>query len=73
MHLSEIRAYRFKKLPLGGSGMEAIEVIHLLLTHPDYSVDAVHPDIPDFVNIEAIEVNHETQTFSILLQEPQED
>ncbi|WP_167374626.1 MULTISPECIES: hypothetical protein [Paenibacillus] len=53
--------------------MEAIEVIHLLLTHPDYSVDAVHPEIPDFVGIETIEVNHETQTFSILLQEPQED
>ncbi|WP_379161290.1 hypothetical protein [Paenibacillus sp. sgz5001063] len=53
--------------------MEAIEIIHLLLNHPDYNVDAVHPEIPDFVGIEAIEVNHETQTFSILLQEPQED
>ncbi|MNC16524.1 hypothetical protein D3C76_299930 [compost metagenome] len=53
--------------------MEAIQVIQLLLTHPDYSVDAVHPEIPDFVGIEAIEVNHETQTFSILLQEPQDD
>ncbi|MCE3202515.1 MULTISPECIES: hypothetical protein [Paenibacillus] len=53
--------------------MEAIQVIQLLLTHPDYSVDAVHPEIPDFVGIEAIEVDHETQTFSILLQEPQDD
>lgn len=55
-----------------GSDMEAIKVIQLLLTHPDYSVDAVHPEIPDFVGIETIEVDHETQTFSILLQEPKE-
>lgn len=52
--------------------MEAIQVIQLLLAHPDYSIDAVHPEIPDFVGIEAIEVDHETQTFSILLQEPKE-
>lgn len=53
--------------------MEATKVIELLMTHPDYNVDAVHPEIPDFVGIEAIEVDHETQTFSILLQEPHED
>ncbi|WP_342480481.1 hypothetical protein NST07_26115 [Paenibacillus sp. FSL L8-0340] len=53
--------------------MDAIQVIQLLMTHPDYSVDAVHPDIPDFVGIETIEVDHETQTFSILLQGPKEE
>ncbi|MFF2909752.1 hypothetical protein [Paenibacillus sp. NPDC057934] len=53
--------------------MEATKVIALLLTHPEYNVDAVHPEMPDFVGIEAIEVDHETQTFSILLQEPRED
>ncbi|MEK3759613.1 MULTISPECIES: hypothetical protein [unclassified Paenibacillus] len=52
--------------------MEALKVIQLLLTHPEYSVDAVHPEIPDFVGIETIEVDHVTQTFSILLQEPKE-
>lgn len=60
-------------LPVRGSEMDAIQVIQLLMTHPDYSVDAVHPDIPDFVGIETIEVDHETQTFSILLQEPKEE
>ncbi len=60
-------------LPARGSEMDAIQVIQLLMTHPDYSVDAVHPDIPDFVGIETIEVDHETQTFSILLQEPKEE
>jgi hypothetical protein len=53
--------------------MEATKLIALLLTHPEYTVDAVHPEIPDFVGIETIEVDHETQTFSILLQEPKED
>ncbi|WP_175406352.1 hypothetical protein [Bacillus sp. FJAT-27264] len=53
--------------------MEATKVIALLLTHPEYNVDAVHPEMPDFVGIETIEVDHETQTFSILLQEPRED
>ncbi|MNN75397.1 hypothetical protein D3C81_1916990 [compost metagenome] len=57
----------------GEKYMEAIQVIQLLMTHPEYSVDAVHPEIPDFVGIEAIEVDHETRTFSILLQEPNED
>ncbi|WP_238655892.1 MULTISPECIES: hypothetical protein [Paenibacillus] len=52
--------------------MDALQVIELLLTHPDYSVDAVHPEIPDFVGIETIEVDHGTKTFSILLQEPKE-
>ncbi|SET62543.1 hypothetical protein [Paenibacillus sp. NFR01] len=52
--------------------MEALQVIRLLLAHPDYSVDAVHPETPDFVGIAAIEVDHETKTFSILLQEPPE-
>lgn len=60
-------------LPVRGNEMDAIQVIQLLMTHPDYSVDAVHPDIPDFVGIESIEVDHETQTFSILLQEPKEE
>lgn len=60
-------------LPVRGNEMDAIQVIQLLMTHPDYSVDAVHPDIPDFVGIETIEVDHETQTFSILLQEPKEE
>ncbi len=53
--------------------MDAIKVIELLMTHPDYKIDAVHPEIPEFVGIETIEVDHETQTFSILLQEPKED
>ncbi len=48
-----------------GIDMEAIKVIELLMTHPDYNVDAVHP--------ESIEVDHETGTFSILLQEPKDD
>ncbi|WNS43878.1 hypothetical protein [Paenibacillus sp. MMS20-IR301] len=52
--------------------MEAIKLIQLLMTHPDYYVDAVHPESPDFVGIENIEVDHATQTFSILLQEPKE-
>jgi hypothetical protein len=52
--------------------MEAIKLIELLMTHPEYKVDAVHPEIPDFVGIEAIEVDHETGTFSILLQEPED-
>lgn len=56
-----------------GINMEAIKVIELLMTHPDYNVDAVHPEIPDFVGIESIEVDHETGTFSILLQEPKDD
>lgn len=52
--------------------MEAMKVIELLMTHPDYNVDAVHPEIPDLVGIERIEVNHETGTFSILLEEPKD-
>lgn len=56
-----------------GIDMEATKLIELLMTHPNYKVDAVHPDIPEFVGIETIEVDHETQTFSILLQEPKED
>lgn len=56
-----------------GNDMDAIKVIELLMTHPDYKIDAVHPEMPEFVGIETIEVDHETQTFSILLQEPKED
>ncbi|WP_157793983.1 hypothetical protein [Paenibacillus donghaensis] len=53
--------------------MDAIQLIQLLMTHPNYKVDAVHPDVPDFVGIETIEVDHATETFTILLQEPKED